>query len=331
MKHINAGIIGLGVGAHHARAIAEVPGCRVAWLCDIDAERLKACGTEHPGARLTVRAEDVLGDPDVGFVVIASYEDAHATQAITAIDRGKHVLLEKPLCQTEDELDKISAALERAPQLVFQSNLIMRRFPRMMELKRSIANGEFGDVYFIEADYAYGRVHKITEGWRGRLPYYSVMAGGGIHVIDAVLWLTGGRVEEVQGYGNRIATAGTQFRFDDFQVALLRLKGGAVAKVSANFACVYPHGHVFNVYGTKKTYVQNALGAANIITRDPEATPTPAPIGALVGKGAFIPRIVDAIRGQAEPEIPRQELLDSMRVCLAIERAIRDRQTIRLT
>jgi hypothetical protein len=85
------------------------------------------------------------------------------------------------------------------------------------------------------------------------------------------------------------------------------------------------------VYGTKKTYVQNALGAANVTTRDPEVAPTPAPIGPMVGKGAFIPRIVDAIRGQAEPEIPRQELLDSMRVCLAIERAIRDRRTIRLT
>jgi predicted dehydrogenase len=157
------------------------------------------------------------------------------------------------------------------------------------------------------------------------------MAGGGIHVLDAILWLTGRRVTEVHGYGNRIATRDTQFRFDDFEVALLRLAGGAIAKVSANFACIYPHNHLFAVYGTKKTYVQNALGAAYISSRDPAADPVTAPIGPLVDKGVFIPRIVDAIRGTAAPEIPREELLDSMRVCLVIERAIRDGQTIHLS
>jgi predicted dehydrogenase len=248
-----------------------------------------------------------------------------------ALEHGKHVLVEKPLCQTQQELDRITAALDRFPDLTFQSNLILRRSPRLIELKREIESGEFGDIYYIEADYAYGRLYKITEGWRGKLPYYSVMAGGGIHVVDTVLWLTGKSVLEVKGYGSRIATRDTAFAYDDFQVALMRMSGGLVAKVSANFACVYPHNHLFAVYGTKKSFAQNALGAAYLTSRDPAAQPVIVTTSAYVEKGAFMPRIVDAICGRAEPEISRKELLDSMRVCLAIERSIQDGQAIKVT
>lgn len=328
MAAINTGIIGLGVGAQHAKAIAALPNCHVAWLCDLDADKLKIYGAEYPRARLTAHAEEVLTDPSVDFVVIASYDHMHADQVVTALDQGKHVLVEKPLCQTEDELTRIVGALERAPHLVFQSNLILRRFPRLQELKRSIDAGDFGEIYYIEADYAYGRIHKITEGWRGTVPNYSVMAGGGIHVIDAVLWLTGYQVREVYGCGNKIVTQGTSFQFNDFEVALLRMANGAIAKVSANFGCVYPHNHLFAIYGTKKTFVQNALGAAYISSRDLDVKPTPVHPGAVVAKGAFIPQIINAIRGKADPEISRRELLDSMRVCLAIERAIAEGQPI---
>lgn len=327
---LNAGVIGLGVGAQHARAIAELPDCNIAWLCDFDAGKLKEYGALYPQARLTADADDVLGDPSVQFVVIASYDHMHADQVVKALDNGKHVLVEKPLCHTEDDLQRIVAALARHPEKVFQSNLILRRSPRLQELKRAIDAGEFGDIYYVEADYAYGRVHKITEGWRGQLPHYSVMAGGGIHVVDTILWLTGKSVEEVQAYGNRIATRHTSFAFDDFQVALLRMSGDLVAKVSANFACVYPHNHLFAIYGTKKSFVQNALGAAYIASRDPDAKHSAPAAQAYVTKGAFIPAIVDAIRKQTKPEISREELLASMRVCLAIERAIQDKCQVRL-
>lgn len=328
---LQTGIIGLGVGAQHARALAAIPGCNIKWLCDLDPAKLEELRSEHPQARLTARAEDVLCDDDVGFVVIASFDHMHADQVVTALEHGKHVLVEKPLCQTADELTRISDALDRFPDRIFQSNLILRRSPRLIELKHQIDAGEFGELYCIEADYAYGRLHKITEGWRGQLPYYSVMAGGGIHVIDTVLWLSNARTLEVQGYGSRVATRDTAFAYDDFQVALMRMSGGLIAKVSANFACVHPHNHLFAVYGTRKTFVQNALGAAYLTSRDPAAQPAMVTTATSVAKGAFIPRIVEAIHGRAEPEISRKELLDSMRVCLAIERSIQDGQAIKVT
>jgi predicted dehydrogenase len=330
MMPLKAGIIGLGVGEQHARAVAALSTCQVAWLCDLDDEKLDRLRPEFSGARVTRDADEVLTDPTVDFVVIASYDDRHADQMITALEHGKHVFVEKPICQSADELERICAALDRHPGLVLGSNLILRRSPRLQALKRSIAAGEFGELFYVEADYAYGRVHKITEGWRGQLPCYSVMAGGGIHMIDMILWLTGGSVLEVQGFGNQIATRNTAFRFNDFQVALLRLQNDAIAKVSANFACVHPHHHLFAIYGTKRTFVQNVLGAAYIETRDPAVAPAPDPTTAFVAKGAFIPNFVDAILGRAPPEIARHEILDTMRVCAAIDRAIEERRTVRL-
>jgi predicted dehydrogenase len=240
------------------------------------------------------------------------------------------VLVEKPICQTEAEFGRITDALARKPDLVFQSNLILRRSPRLQELKKTIAEGDLGQLFYIEADYAYGRMHKITEGWRGQIPFYSVTAGGGIHMIDTILWLTGGAVVEVQGCGNRIATRDSPFRYDDFQVALLRMENNVIAKVASNFGCVYPHSHLFALYGTRASYVQNVLGAAMVTSRDPEAVPRPITTTHNVAKGAFIPRILQAIMGQAEPEISRREILEAMRVCLAIERAIGEKRTVQV-
>src|SRR5207244_3826116 len=107
---------------------------------------------------------------------------------------------------------------------------------------------------FLEGDYNYGRLHKIVDGWRGKLPYYSVVHGGAIHLIDLLLWLTGERIVEVTARGNQIASRGSSFRNHDFVVALARLENGSLAKISANFGCIHPHFHAVNVYGTRATF-----------------------------------------------------------------------------
>ncbi len=65
----------------------------------------------------------------------------------------------------------------------------------------------------MEGDYDYGRLWKITEGWRGDLESYSVTLGGTVHLVDLLLWLTGDRAVRVSATGNRIVTEGTKFRF----------------------------------------------------------------------------------------------------------------------
>lgn len=320
---IKAGIIGLGVGERHIAGYEADPRCRVVALCDQDPAKLAEVAARHPGRRVTTKAADILTDPEIGIVSIASYDNDHCEQVLAAIAAGKHMFVEKPLCLTDAEFDAISAALARNPAIRMSSNLILRRTPRFIELRRRIRAGAMGRLYYMEGDYDYGRVHKIRTGWRAHIPFYSVVHGGGIHLIDLILWLSGGRVKEVFAYGNAIAAEGTAFRHKDLVAALLQFEDGSTAKIAANFASVTPHHHRLSVFGTESTFEQGHVGAAYFHSRDPEAPSEPvADPYPGAAKGDMLPSFVAHVLDGTAPEVTQKDVLDAMAVSLAIERAL---------
>lgn len=324
---LGAGVIGLGVGEQHARAYAEHPRSHLAAICDRDADKLASVGARLPPAKRYARAEDLIDDPDVAVVSVASNDDDHYAQIRRALLAGKHVFAEKPLCMTGDELDDLAAICraKAAPRLT--TNTLLRRSPRFLALKDLVANGSLGRLYSIEADYVYGRLHKLTDGWRGRIPDYSVTLGGAIHVVDLALWIANERPVEVMAYATGLATRGTSFVGNDTTMALLRFESGLIARVGANFASVHPHFHRFVVYGTQATFENRLDPHAAWLwrSRAPEMPPEPVP-GAYpgIGKGTMIPAFVDAVCGMGEPEIAESDCFASLAVAIAIDRSIRD-------
>ncbi len=319
---LRAGVIGLGFGQTHARAYHLHPVCRLEALCDMDPVRLRAVAQEYPGVRLYERAEDLLRDPGLDVVSIASHDHQHFEQAALALAQGKHVFVEKPLCQQAGQLRELAALLRSHPRLCFSSNLLLRTSPRFQELRAMIKQGGMGRLFYLEGSYNYGRLHKITQGWRGRLPYYSVIQGGGIHLLDLMLWLSGERVTEVAAFGNNLASQGSGFAFPDMVAALLKFSGGLVAKLGANFGCVSPHFHELNVYGAQATFL-NRPEAALLYTSREEAEPPQtweAPLKP-ADKLGVINSFIQAIVTSGQPLVTAQEALDCMAVCLAIDRA----------
>jgi hypothetical protein len=160
------------------------------------------------------------------------------------------------------------------PRLQLSSNLILRRTPSVYQGYESGFSAEdLGQIYYLEGDYDYGRLHKILTGWRGEIPFYSVVHGGAIHLIDLLLWLTAKTIDHVFAWGNNIATADTPFRHLDCVAALLKFRDGTLAKVTANFASVTPHHHKVCVYGTAGSFVQSHPGATYLMSRDPSQPP----------------------------------------------------------
>ena len=319
---LNAGVIGLGVGEQHISGYEAVDGCRVVAVCDVDPAKRQMAEERYPGVRVVAEAEEVLSDPSIGVVSIATYDDVHSAQVLAALHNGKHVFVEKPVCLSEDEAMSIRSALDAHPGLLLSSNLILRRSPRFMELREWIARGRLGEVFYAEADYDYGRLHKITEGWRGKLPFYSVVYGGSVHLIDLLLWLTQGRVVEVQAYGGSIASRGTGFSNFDLVAALLMFDSGLVAKVTANFGCVRPHFHGLSVYGTEATYVNQVPDAVMFTSRDPGVSPLRvASAYPSVHKGALAEGFARAIVEGRTPPVTTEEVFAVMSVCFAIERS----------
>lgn len=322
MTALRAGVIGLGVGEQHIIGYDSHPNCRTVAIADFDEAKLTEVGTRHPDCRRAIDPNEIIADPEIDIVSICSYDDAHAAQIVAALAMGKHVFVEKPLCVTREELDAIRAAHAEHANLKLSSNLVLRRSPRFMDLRERIKSGAMGQVYLIEADYNYGRLWKLTEGWRGRMPNYSVMLGGGVHMVDLLLWLTGDTVEEVAGFGTGLATGDTDYHGDDTRIAILRFASGALGKVCANFPSVYPHHHKVAVYGTKATFENNVDGALLIETRDPQIAPVRIDTAYPgVAKHALIGAFINSVLGDGEAVVGPEDIFAAMDICLRIDEA----------
>jgi len=110
---------------------------------------------------------------------------------------------------------------------------------------------------------------------------------------------------------------------------LLKFPSGLMAKVSANFGCVLPHHHNLTVYGTVATFVHDQLGARLYTSRDPGVSAKPVE-DAYIGpaKGDMLPSFVPAILDGREPEVSAEDVLGTMAVSLAIEKAADLEQTV---
>ena len=323
MGRLRAGVIGLGVGEKHAEALAENADCELVAICDQDPQKLAQVASRFAGARAVEKDLEILDDPSIDLVCIASYDDMHFTQTMRALDHGKHVFVEKPFVVHEHEARAVRKQLEKHKDLRLSSNLILRRSPRFLDLHQRIDRGELGRLYHLEADYNYGRLEKITKGWRGQLDFYSAVHGGGVHIVDLLMWLAGDRIVEVSAIGNAIASAGSGFKNFDNVVAAVRFANGAVGKVGVNFGCVMPHFHPVEIYGTQATFINGRECAWLYTARDPGTAPlrigTDYPG---VHKGNLIAGFVSAILGQGPAAVSEEDVFASLSVCCAIERSV---------
>lgn len=294
-SRIGAAVIGLGVGEQHARAYASDPRVELRWVHDLDRRRAEALARELH-AQVADGIDTILLDPAVSILSIASYDQDHAAQVIGGLEARRHCFVEKPLCRSADELLEIVRRWEAAGRPVLRSNLVLRAAPLFAWLKDAIAGGELGEVYAFDGDYLYGRLSKITEGWRSNVIDYSVMAGGGIHLIDLMLWLTGERPSRVSAVGGRVVTRGTAFRYDDLACATFTFPSGLVGRISANFGVVHRHQHVVRVFGTRATFISDDQGARLHTGRDGADHVEPISLPSLPAtKGVLIPAFVDAV------------------------------------
>ena len=319
------GIIGLGVGRKHIQAFNSHPDCCVAGICDFSDDKLKAANPLFPNTKLTNDANEILDDPDIDLVSIASYDNHHFEQVVRAIRNKKHVFVEKPLCLHFDEAVEIRQQLQENRSVRLSSNLNLRTCPRFIRIKEAIGAGDMGSVFYLEADYFWGRIQKLTKGWRKEMEFYSIIHGAAVHMIDLILWTMNEKPVEVQGYGNRIATRGSGLRYNDFASLLVKFQNGEIAKITANGGCVHPHFHRLAVFGTRKSLIHE-FGAGKWFehgSTDLIETPISEDYPVLEDKAKIVTSFVDSILDDAEPGIVScNDVFNTMSVCFAAEKAL---------
>ncbi len=266
---LKAAVIGLGVGEQHARYYDSHEGCELSALCDLDIEKAKEIAGGYGDLITTDNWKDICSDKNIDIVSLASFDHHHAEQLLYAIKQQKHIFVEKPLCITREELSDIYSAWCGSSNLHIVSNLPLRTAPLFRWLKSEIESGAFGEIYAIDGEYLYGRIDKITKGWRKDIDDYSVIEGGGIHMLDLMLYLTGQYPNKVSSLGNKIVTRGSEFRYDDYAASSFQFESGMIARLSSNFGCVHPHQHILKIFGTKATFILDDMGARLQKHRDP--------------------------------------------------------------
>lgn len=327
---LRAGVIGLGVGEAHIKGYNSHPDCEVVAICDFDASVLKKIAPNYQGVKATIEPNEVLTDPAIDVVTIASYDNFHYEQILTALAHDKHIFVEKPLCLYEKEAIDIYQTLEAKPHLKISSNLILRKSERFIQLKEWIQNQKLGELYYIMGAYNYGRIHKIVNGWRGQLDFYSIIYGGGVHIIDLLIWLTESQIVEVTAYGNKVVTKDSQFANFDLVESMLKFDNGMIGRMCANFGCVHPHFHQLEVYGTDATFI-NRIGAAewyDVKGKVPPKLINTAYPG--THKGDLLNNFIDAILLDKEPQTSRNDVFDAMCVCFAIEKSAHTGQSVKV-
>lgn len=334
-KKLGAAVVGLGVGAEHARSYLASDDCELLWLYDLDLAKAKSLSEKLGAGMVAEKFEDILADPACDVVSICSYDDAHGREVVAALNAGKNVFVEKPLCHSLDELREIKQTWQKS-RLHLISNLVLRGAPLFQWLQQKIASGELGKIYAIDGEYLYGRIHKITEGWRKDIKDYSVMLGGGVHVVDLMLGLSGEKPATVTAAGNRIATAGTAFRYYDYIAATFHFPSGMIGRITANFGCVHRHQYILRIFGTKGTFIYDDQGPRLHTSRDPYDDPGPrlnvnrdpaveperidlSPLPP--SKGVLIPDFVRAIHANRDSREKTQHEFDVISVCLAADQS----------
>lgn len=330
---IGFAILGAGMIAdYHRQAIIANAGAGA---------RLVAVGHYNParfteiGAKFDVPClcqEDLLANPDVDVVCLATPSGQHAAQACAAAQAGKHVLVEKPIALTLADADAMIAACNEAG--VKLGVLLQRRAePTFKRIKQAVQAGDLGDLTLgmVTIPYYRSEAYYNQAQWRGTwaLDGGGVLMNQGIHLVDLLVWTMGDPVK-VQA---RAATLHRQIEVEDTLCATLRFANGAMATVTATTTAAPGFPHRIELYGANggiqvegETVTRWQLHNADKALVEPPQTERANAAGAggdprgiaAGGHIALFEDFIRAIRENRQPLVDGREGRRSLAVVLAI-------------
>lgn len=148
---VHVGVIGYGYwGPNLVRNFSEVPGSKVAAVADLSTHRLGQVQARYPFIKTTTDYHDLLSDPTIDAVVVATPVHTHFPLASEALDAGKHVLVEKPMAPTSDEAARlVDLAAQRQRVLMVDHTFIYTGAVR--KVKELIDAGKLGRLYYYDS------------------------------------------------------------------------------------------------------------------------------------------------------------------------------------
>ena len=208
------GVVGLNYwGPNLVRNFAAL--AELAWLCDLDPERLRAHGARYPQARTTGSFEEMLADDGLDAVVVATPVPTHHRLAKQALEAGKNVFVEKPPAMRAAEMDEL-VALASARDLVLMPGHLLLYHPAVVKLKSLVAEGELGEVLCVYGNRVNLGIVRSNENALWSL---------GVHDLSVILYLVGEKPSAAVAKGHAFLTPGVE----DVVFCYLEFPSGKIA------------------------------------------------------------------------------------------------------
>ena len=201
MEKIRFGIVGIGMmGRMHATSLQRNPHAEVVAVCARTESKVKAFQEEFGVPYGYTNVDELVNNPEVDAIVVATGADAHKAPCLAACKAKKHIFCEKPLADTVEKCKEAEAIIAAHPELTFMLGF-MRRYDHSYQVaKKKMENGDIGDVILVRC-YSQDPI-SIIEGTLE----YAPRSGGqfidmSIHDFDLIRWLTGSEVKELWATG----------------------------------------------------------------------------------------------------------------------------------
>ncbi|MGW6200086.1 Gfo/Idh/MocA family protein [Kribbella sp. NPDC055110] len=264
MSDLGIGLIGYAfMGAAHSQAWRSAPrffdlplNPAMNVLCGRNAEAVRAAATKLGWKETETDWRKLLGRDDVQLVDVCTPGDSHAEIAIAALEAGKHVLCEKPLANTVEEAEAMTAAAEKAKAQGIRSmvGFTYRRVPAIGLARQLVAEGKLGTIRHVRAQYLQDWIADPEAPLSWRLDKAKAGSGAlgdiGAHIVDLTQYITGDTIGEVSArletfvkerpvaaeHSGLSGTAGVErgpVTVDDAAVFLAQFRSGALGVFEA--------------------------------------------------------------------------------------------------
>lgn len=314
MSKIKTAVVGLRMGAAHAWAYHLSDKCELSYVVDLNDELANEMATEL-NCKATSDWKEAMANVDA--ISFATPHHLHYPMALEALKAGKHVLMEKPLANTEEEcLELIKTAEEN--NVILMLAYIVRFRPDVVKLKEVLDSGEYGQPFNAEC-WIEGFLEPRPNQWFAKKDQLGggVLFSHGCHYIDILLWLLG-KPERVTGLGTRLGTEWMEG--EGTSHALIKFESGALAHLVTSWGMKYKDAPALLHVHTPQACLILKDGKLEVITEEGrkilyEPTEPAIPHGGALGE---CEHFLDCINSGEAPLTDGHEGLKSHRVIWAI-------------
>jgi predicted dehydrogenase len=323
---VSVGVIGLGYwGPNLARNFDGLPGADLRWICDASEEARERWARQLPSARASADLDELLEDPELDAVALATNVPSHAELALRVLDAGKHCFVEKPLAQSAAEAERVVEAARDSGRVLMVGHLL-EYHPGVAKLKEIADAGELGDIHYIYS-------HRLNLG-KLRADENALWSLGA-HDVSVVLHLAGEEPSEVEARGESYMRDGVE----DVVFCYLRFPSGLSAHMHLSW--LDPHKERrFTVVGAKRMATFDDMALERKLTvYDKGFDQDFSSYGEYIARSgdAWSPRVsneeplriecrhfLDCVRGGLAPLSGPQSGLRVVRVLEALDRSLKE-------